>query len=489
MVDADAGIARMAFDLVEERRRALSPSGRIGLVRRYLKGNHDLPYMPRGAKAEYRRLAENAITNWLPLISDTFTKMLFVDGYRPARAPGNARPWEYWQANGLDSRQSVVHRGALEYGAAYVLVLPSDGPAPLIRPLPPTRTYVLYEDYDDEWPTYALVFKGTRLDGTELYDLYEGDNVHAVEIATGMDRTELTRDTGLESGIREGTVRVVGSFSHGLGRVPLVRFRERMDGESEGIIRPAIRIQNRINEAVFSLSIAIQYASFRQRWATGLAIPVDEEEMRPDGSPNPNHGRPIEPFEAAVDRLWVTDSPDAKFGEFSQTDVSGHLNTYTATVRTLAAISQVSPLVLLGDLVNLSADALASIQDTTTRKASEYETNFGESWEQVLRLAALADGDVESAQDTSAQVRWRDSEARSLASTVDALGKMASMLMVPVEELWERIPGVTDQDVERWREAAGRADGLRALAEALTSQREPAVPEVPGQPAELVEEA
>src|SRR5690606_27206231 len=126
-----------------------------------------------------------------------------------------------------------------------------------------------------------------------------------------------------------------------------------------------------------------------------------------------------------------------------------------------------------------SADALASVQDTTTRKASEYETNFGESWEQVLRLAALAAGDVESAQDESAQVRWRDSEARSLAATVDALGKMAQMLMVPVEELWERIPGVTDQDVERWREAASRADGLRALADVLARQGESAGTEVP----------
>ncbi|WFE27641.1 phage portal protein [Solwaraspora sp. WMMD791] len=170
-----------------------------------------------------------------------------------------------------------------------------------------------------------------------------------------------------------------------------------------------------------------------------------------DDPESPLFGQPVEPFQAAVDRLWVTDSPDAKFGSFDQTDVKGHLETYGSGVRTLAAIAQLSPHVLLGDLVNLSADALAAAEAATQRKIGEYETIFGESWEQTLRLAALAAGDPESARDLSAQVRWRDTEARSLAAAVDALGKMVTMLAVPAEAAWERIPGVTDQDIERWR--------------------------------------
>ena len=44
--------------------------------------------------------------------------------------------------------------------------------------------------------------------------------------------------------------------------------------------------------------------------------------------------------------------------------------------------------------------------------------------------------------------------ARSFAATVDALGKVATMLGVPADELWERIPAVSQQDVERWRARA-----------------------------------
>lgn len=429
-----------AAELIAEHAGAVTRNGRMGKVARYLSGDQDLPYMPRAARREFRELAEKSITPWLPLISDTFSKGLFVDGYRPAKSVDNAEPWDYWQRNGLDARQTVIHRGTLEYGAAYNLVLPARGPAPLIRPLPPLKCWVRFEDDDDEWAYDGLILKGRSREGDRLYQLLEGNNIHALRVPKDSDKPVL-----------------ISTDTHPLGVVPLVRFRDRLDAEARGIIEPLIVLQDRVNEAVFNLLIALQYASFRQRWASGLDIPVD-----------PDTGKPVEPFESAVNRLWVTDNPDAKFGDFAQTDVSGHLRTYESAVKTMAAIAQVPPQALMGDLVQLSAEALAAAEASTQRKTQEYETLFGESWEQSLRLGARAQGNREAAQDTSAQVRWRDTEARTLSATVDALGKMAQMLMVPVEGLWERIPGVTDQDVEAWKELTRSGDSMRALAEALT---------------------
>lgn len=449
----DAAVESLAAQMIEHHKTLTQRDGRIGRVERYLEGDHDLPYMPRGAKAEYKHLAMRSITNWLPLISDTFAKGLFVDGYRPAKAVENAAPWRYWQANGLDARQTIAHRGALEYGSSYVLVLPGDI-SPLIRPLSPTRTYALYLDDDDEWPEYALVKVGKDMSGAHLYRLY--DNIATYTLAVPKD--------GYES-----KPKLLLTEEHGLGVTPLIRFRDRLDHDNRGIIAPLINLQDRVNESVFSLMIALQYASFRQRWATGLAIPVNEED-----------GKPVEPFKAAVDRLWVTDSPDAKFGDFDQTDVGGHLETYASTVRSLAAIAQTPPHVLLGDLVNLSADALAAAEASTQRKIGEYETIFGESWEQVLRLAAAADGDTVAATDESAEVRWRDTEARSLAQTVDALGKMVQMLAVPAEAAWERIPGVTDQDVQRWKTLRTQGDVFGSLVAQLQQTGAPATTSIGG---------
>lgn len=446
-----AAVESLAADMIEHHKHINQKDGRIGRVERYLQGNHDLPYMPRGARAEYKHLAQRSITNWLPLISDTFAKGLFVDGYRPAKAVDNASPWTYWQNNGLDARQTIAHRGALEYGTSYVLVLPGDK-GPLIRPLSPTRTHALYLDEDDMWPQFGLVKSGKDMTGGHLYRLYDAEATYTLM---------LPKDS------MEQKPKLIYVEEHGLGVTPLIRFRDRLDDDSRGIIAPLINIQDRVNESVFSLMIALQYASFRQRWATGLAIPTDEQ------------NKPIEPFKSAVDRLWVTDSPDAKFGDFDQTEVGGHLDTYASTVRSLAAIAQTPPHVLLGDLVNLSADALAAAEASTQRKIGEYETIFGESWEQVLRLAAAADGDETAAQDESSEVRWRDTEARSLAQTVDALGKMVQMLAVPAEAAWERIPGVTDQDVQRWKALRSQGDVFGSLMNQLQQTAAPAAAPTP----------
>jgi hypothetical protein len=455
----DAAVER-ASALLAELDRDLLHDGPKGLVRRYLKGEHDLPYMPRSAQSEYRSMAKRSVTNWLPLVSDTFAKALFVDGFRAADEAKNAPAWDYWQRNRLDARQTVAHRGALDYGVSYVYVLPGDS-APVIRPVSPLRSHAVYLDPDDEWPVFGIVTDGRTDTEDRIVRLFDDEAVYT--LTKPKDGRDLEWQTTEE---------------HKLGVCPMIRFRDRLDGDATGIIAPLKTIQDRVNEAVFSLHIALQYASFRQRWATGLAIPVDEDETIPDPAdptgvaviPNPNFGKPTESFQAAVDRLWVTDSSEAKFGDFDQTDVSGHLKTYVEAVKALAAVAQISPHAMLGDLVNLSADALAAAEATTQRKANEYETLFGEAWEQVLRLAALAAGDSEAAADESAQVRWRDTEARSFAATVDALGKMVQMLGVPPEAAWERIPGVTAQDVEAWKALRASADVFGALVGDLNRQ-------------------
>ena len=443
----------------------LTRDGRLGKVRRYLAGDHDLPYMPKGAKKEFEHIAARSITNWTPTIPGTFTRSLFVDGYRAAKTAENVTSWAYWQANGLDARQTIAHRGALEYGTSYTLVLPGSVQGksmPVIRPLSPLRSLAWYTDPDDEFPAYGLLVKGEDTEGARIFEVYDSEGSQTFSTTTGADGKAVTVQTG--------------EFAHGLGVTPFVRFRDRLDDEATGLVRPILPLQDRGNEVVFSTLIALQYASFRQRWATGLAVPVDED---PD---SPTFGQAVEPFQAAVDRLWVSDDPTAKFGDFAQTEISGHLSLYKSTIETLAATSDINPGILMGTDANpASADALAALNDATQRRLGEFETNFGESWETVFRLAALAAGDRAGYEDTSAQVRWRDTEARSMAATVDALGKIASMLQVPVEALWEQIPGVTQQDVEHWKTLRDASDPLALMLGETARQIAPVDTDAPAE--------
>ncbi len=45
-----------------------------------------------------------------------------------------------------------------------------------------------------------------------------------------------------------------------------------------------------------------------------------------------------------------------------------------------------------------------------------------------------------------------------MSQAVDALGKAATMLGVPPEALWAKIPGVTRDEVDAWREMAQAND-------------------------------
>ena len=115
-----------------------------------------------------------------------------------------------------------------------------------------------------------------------------------------------------------------------------------LDGEMDvsGEVEPLIPLQDQINTTTFNLLMAQQYAAFRQRWVTGM-VPDDED------------GRPREPFRAGVDRLWVAEDTDTKFGEFSETSLAPILESREASIRHMSTVAQVPPYHLLGAVANL----------------------------------------------------------------------------------------------------------------------------------------
>lgn len=495
---SESYITGLASELIAEQMKSNQRNEHHGLIARYLEGDHDLPYIPPDRREELKIMAKRSITNLLPRVSDTFVKLLTVDGYRADTDKQNADAWRYWQMNKLDSRQTIATRGAIEFGASYVLVLPGDR-GPVIRPLDPRRSMAWYEDEDDDWPVYSLRYRGGfRSNSDARWEMFDNKYVY----------TLIVPGDG-------GEMRVVSTEEHGLGVNPFVRFRERLDGKPTGIIKPLIVPQDRINDSVFLLTMGMHYASFRQRYGTGIEIPVDErptyEDVATDDEwheiaghtfdperliwvdsngdpaeltgtrpmverPNPNFGQPMaDLFDAGVDRLWVTKNPNAKFGDFGQTSVSDHITAIDQGLRTMAALGQLPAGLLRGDLTNVSADALATLYDVTNRQADVYKLLFGEAWEQVFALAAIAD---HTQVPPDARVKWRDTQTRSLAATVDALGKMVQMLNLPYEAAWEMIPDSVQADWDRWRKMRAEQvqteqDAANVIAAALARQTTP----------------
>lgn len=427
---------------------------RLGLLEDYYHGRQARPYAPQGARWEYRELIARSITNWLPLVVHTISQRLIVDGFHSTLgAATDQRAWQVWQNSQLDGRQRQQHLETLKLGYSFAFVWPAaDGGLPHVAPASPLRVFAEYDDADDEWPTEVI-----RLRGKELV-LYDADAAYVFEVK--------------ESGVQAAPGAALRMEEHALGIPPVVRFRTNPDltGGMIGEIEPLIPITDRINDTVFSLLMAQQYAAFRQRWVTGMEIPRD-----------PVTGEEVEPFSAAVQRLWIGEDPEIKFGEFGQTDLSGYLASYDSGIRSLSAIAQVPPHYLLGEMANLSAEALTAAESALAHKVDDRQTALGESWEQTLRLCGLAMGDEALWSDAGCTVRWRNTEARSMAATADALGKLAQMLGVPPRALWELVPGVTPEMVARWTEMAEEVtDPLTSLAAELERQAGPDQPATTG---------
>ena len=400
-------------------------------------------------------MIKRANVNILPLVVSVLSQNLFVDGYRPAKSSENASTWAYWQANRMDRGQHGLHRAVAKYGLAYAAVLPgtlNGEPTPLIKPKSPRRMTAFYADpVEDEWPELAIEVKVENVaPGVQQRVVLLYDDQSRYRLIGRPDSNILHLDDAPDA-----------LLSHGLGVCPVSRYLsgDDLDGDEclRGEVEPLFDSQDQLNMTTFNLLMAQHYSAFRVRYATGM-VATDE------------NGNPKAPFEAAVDKLWVAEDSDVKFGEFSQTDLTGYLNSQEAQKRDIATLSQVPPNNLLGQMANLSAEALNAARDGLNSRVSEYKSVLGESHEQTMRLAALAAGDTAGWQDTSAQVVWRDTESRSLAQTVDALGKLTQMLGVPAEELWERIPGVSQQDAERWKATAERGDALGQLSAIVAKQ-------------------
>jgi hypothetical protein len=487
---------------------------RLHRIAQYMKGNHDSVYVPHGARDEYKWLLNRSVVNFLPLVVSTISENLHVDGYMrtgggdgtegvgalggspgedpPAAAPEDSRspapaladsanPWNIFTANRMGSRQHGLHRAVAKYGIAYTVVLPGtlmgngDSPPigmPVVRPVSPRRLTALYaDDVDDEWPQYAVEERVMRSEkgAVRVVWLYDDSNRYTLVGKVDQPTLDWPGDWSTGSGVlTPGDSAWWGVPTgapvieeHGLGVCPVVRFLHDVDLDGEmdvsGEVEPLIPLQDQINTTTFNTLMAQQYAAFRQRWVTGM-VPDDED------------GRPREPFRAGVDRLWVADDADTKFGEFTATDLTPFLAAREASIRHMAIGAQLPPYYLLGSVANLSSDALAATRDSLDRKISELQGILSDPHKQTLRLASLAAGNKDGWADTTSTIIWRDTSARAFAATADALGKMVQMLGIPATELWSRIPGITAEEVARWKEVASSRGALAQLNDMIESQ-------------------
>lgn len=399
----------------------------------------------RMASDEFRKAFESRVRGWsdnfCALVVQAVEERLTVVGFRFGSDRGDRKAWGYWQSNLMDAQSQKAHREALIKGDCPVIVSPSTE-GPLIRVQKPEEVVVAYDD--DPLVRAVAMKRWKTLDERELATLYYPDRVEKYE---KVKTTWAPRQVDGEP----------WPLPHSLGVVPVVTLVNDPDLDNVGSseIANVLPLQDVLNKLFVDLMVASEYGAFRQRWATGLEIPLDPETKKP-----------IEPFKASVERVWSTAVPDARFGDFEQTDLSGLISSIETTIQHIASKTRTPPHYLLGQSGAFpSGESLKATETGLVAKARRRMRDSGEAWEEVMRLAFRASGDRSRGSYLEAETVWRDPESRTEAEHVDALTKLKS-IGVPDEQLWEDA-GYTPTQIGRFKEMRGPVTETALTAEGV----------------------
>lgn len=418
----------------------------LDTLKRYAENKAPLPRVPGIDPAEVAEWMKDARTNWTSLVVDSPAERLHVDGFRfggPDDTSDEAKTGDrdanrIWQENALDADADLFHYGALSQRRAFALVERGDDGRPVITHETPRQVAVDHVQGSRRKLAAGLKLWRDDWTGNTRATLWTPDTIYDF-----VTKAEAPVFSGRSAQLRGWDAFALPNSTDGqrpndLGTVPLVPFINRRNRRLDGFAEheDVLTIQNRITLSLINLLAAMKYGAFRQRWAAGLE--VDED---------PITGQKIQPYKLDIKSLWTSGDPDTRFGEFASTDLVPYVRSVESGVQDLAAISRTPPHYLIGAVVNVSGDALKAAETGLVSKVRDRQRNFGESWEQTMRLAFRVLGDDARATAWSAETVWRDPESRSIAELADAAVKK-STAGVPWRQRMEDM-GYTPAEISR----------------------------------------
>jgi hypothetical protein len=427
------------------------------------KGENGL-YVPRhyNTNDEYDDLISRSPTPWIGLAISTLAQTMRLDGVSRKGSNDMLEVWETWQQNRWDSRQNALYRATLAHGLAFAMAVPGTIPltgekSAVMRGLSALTTAAWYDYPEDEWPQFAIHAEQTT---------FEPDNTpgYIVEL---IDETSIFTFHVKGDGEREEDWTAIERVDHELDVPPLVRYTNIMDldGRTTGEVEPFIPLARRIDQDTFDRLIVQRFGAWKIRFITGL--------QRPKGMSDAQYEAGL--LKMKINDFLVADSDKTKFGTLDETQLAGFIQARDADLRDLSAVMQIPPYQFLGLSANMQAESLAAARSALDARSKERRIGTGESHEQLFRLTAKIRGNREEMRAYDMQTRWADTEVRPLSQAADALGKLAAQVGVPLEMLWERIPGWTDGDTARAKELV-ESGGFDALVAELSSQLGPNTP-------------
>ena len=408
--------------------------GRYARAERYYNGDHELAFASAKFENTFGSLFREFALNLCPAVCDAVRDRLKIEGFEvqsagfsPSGRDESRTLNNIWHRNRMDSRAGEVHKEALKNGDAYVIVWPdADGNAAIF----PNAASSCTVEYDEEDPgkiVWAAKFWRTRDKHTRLNLLYPDrieryitSKPHEGGLPDVKEFVPFVQNASFSSFGRDES----RTLNNPYGVVPVFHFANNGSigefGRSE--LEDAIPVQDGMNKSVLDMLVAMEFASFRQRWVAGIEIEYDTE------------GNVVAPFKNGIENLWVSGNEGAKFGDFETVDLEQFLKVKDGFRIDIASVTGTPLYYLLPQGRGFtSGEAMRKAESRFIAKVRDRQTAFGQAWADVMQFALC----IEGTPNVLLKTRWDDAARVSEKEMLENLLLKVQLGLPPAEALKE----------------------------------------------------
>jgi hypothetical protein len=428
--------------------------GRYARAERYYDGDHELAFASAKFENTFGALFREFALNLCPAVCDAIRDRLKIERFSVSsphaskgsmidagspelsafcssphfvRATDTETAERIWHRNRMDARAGEVHKEALKNGDAYVIVWPDSEGSAAIFPNAASSCTVEYDEEDPGKIVWAAKFWRTRDKHTRL-NLFYPDRIeryitskpHEGILPEAKEFIPFVQSASFSLSKRDKS----GTLSNPYGVVPVFHFANNASigefGRSE--LEDAIPVQDGMNKSVLDMLVAMEFASFRQRWVAGIEIEYD------------NDGNLIAPFKSGIENLWVSGNETARFGDFETVDLEQFLKVKDGFRTDIASVTGTPLYYLLPQGRGFtSGEAMRKAETRFIAKVRDRQTSFGQVWADVMQFALR----IEGTPDVILKTRWEDAARVSEKETLENLLLKVQLGLSPAQALRE----------------------------------------------------
>ena len=354
---------------------------------RYYNGEHDLKFATEKFQNTFGTLFREFALNLCPVICDAVRDKLRVTGFSLEEADSpHSDTRQIWQRNRMATRAGEIHKESLICGDAYMIVWPNEHGGAVFYPNKAANITIAADEAAPGSIIWAAKVWRTADKHVRL-NLFYPDRIEKYISKKEVEGSLPDADAFAPLG---------ESVPNPYGIVPVFHFANNADlgtqGRSE--LEAAIPVQDGLNKSVLDMLVAMEFAAYRQRWAAGIEIEIDE------------NGKTVAPFKAGIDHVWISENPQARFGDFEASQLDQFLKVKDSFRVDMASVTGTPLHYFLQQTGGFpSGESLKKAETRFLAKVRDRQQSFGQVWADAMAFALPIEG---QGRDIRLITEWED---------------------------------------------------------------------------------